>query len=170
MPPTLTTPRLTLRPLARTDAAALYEALGDPEVMAFWDWSGATSMAEAQSFVDALCGEEASCYWAIVLSGAVIGTCDLSEIDDYHKRADVGFMLIRRHWNTGYAFEAMRAAIEYGARQLKLKRLSARTHAGNAVSAALLAKLGFAHEGTLKGFILRDGRRRDCEMFGRVLA
>jgi ribosomal-protein-alanine N-acetyltransferase len=162
-----------LRPLERSDAAAMFEALNDPQVMNYWDWPGAQSMEEAQAFVDSLCDEVdqgQSIYWAICLGLDLIGTCDLSEIDDHHKRADVGFMVIRRHWNKGYAFEAMQAVIGYGARQLKLERLSARTHSGNAASAALLAKLGFAQEGTLKGFILRDGRRRDCALFGRLLA
>lgn len=167
----LYTARLKLRPLERGDAVALFEALSDPEVMTYWDWSGATSIEEAQTFVDALL-EDVACgaahYWAILAGEVFVGSCDLSELDDYHKRGEIGFMLLRRFWRQGYAFEAMQAVIDYGVRRLGIERLSARTHAGNEASAALLAKLGFAHEGTLKGYILRDGRRRDCELFGRL--
>ena len=170
-PVTLHTARLSLRPLERTDAAALFEALSDPEVMAHWDWAGAASINEAQEFVDALLDDVAAGaaqYWAIMAGETFVGSCDLSEIDSYHKRGEIGFMLLRRHWGQGYASEAMRAVVDYGVRRLGAERLSARTHAGNAASVALLTKLGFVHEGTLKGYVLRDGRRRDCELFGRV--
>jgi [ribosomal protein S5]-alanine N-acetyltransferase len=50
-----------------------------------------------------------------------------------------------------------------------LRRLLARTHLGNRRSDSLLEKLGFQEEGMLRGFVERDGERRDCRLFGVLL-
>ena len=42
-------------------------------------------------------------------------------------------------------------------------------HLGNIRSVRLLEKLGFRHEGLLRGYVDRDGERRDCLMFGLLL-
>ena len=57
--------------------------------------------------------------------------------------------------------------MRYGFEELGLERLWARFHAGNEGSRRLLETLGFAHEGTLRGHVLRDGERRDCLLYGR---
>ena len=49
-----------------------------------------------------------------------------------------------------------------------IERFSARTHAVNERSAVLLKRLGFVLEGTLRGYVKRDGIRRDCWFFGYV--
>jgi RimJ/RimL family protein N-acetyltransferase len=98
----------------------------------------------------------------------LFGACDLSEIDWRHRRAEVGFVLARDAWGQGFAREAMLAVLDY-AGGLGLKRLWARTHAGNGRSEALLLKLGFEPEGYLRGHIQRAGERRDCKIFGLLL-
>ena len=97
-----------------------------------------------------------------------VGACDLSDIDRWHRRAEVGFMLGRDAWGHGYAQEAMQAIVAFAAAN-GLRRLTARTHLGNRRSETLLEKLGFTEEGLLRGHVLRDGERRDCRMFGLLL-
>ena len=173
--PEISTKRLFLRPLRQSDDAALFAAVtSDPKVMQYWDWPEHDSIEITTAFVAAELEETAggtACYWAICLEphGDAIGTCDLSEIDEHHKRAEVGFMIARKYWGGGIAFEAMLAVLEFGKNALGIERFSARTHAGNDRSAALLKRLGFQLEGTLKGYIVREGVRRDCWIFGRAL-
>ena len=109
-------------------------------------------------------------YWGIrrLDNGAFLGACDLSDIDRWHKRAEIGFMLGRGAWGQGYALEAMRSVVGHAA-TMGLRRLSARTHLGNLRSDALLEKLGFEEEGLLRGHVLRDGEHRDCRLFGLLL-
>jgi ribosomal-protein-alanine N-acetyltransferase len=165
------TERLYLRPIAAGDADALFEARGDAEVMRYWDWPRQDS-AEAvrrifEEHIPEL-GNGATLWWAVALApgGLAIGECDLSEIDRHHGRAEVGFLFGRRHWGKGYAREAMEAVIDQGFGALGLERLWARFHAGNEASRRLLERLGFAHEGTLKSHVVRDGARRDCHLYG----
>ena len=101
-------------------------------------------------------------------TGEFLGSCDLSEIDRRHRRAEVGFMLGREAWGQGYALEALRTVIAFAASH-GVRKLTARTHLGNRRSEALLQKVGFREEGLLRGHILKDGERRDCRLFGLLL-
>ena len=169
----LQTPCLFLRPLALSDAPALFEARSDPEVMRYWDWPAQKSVGEVEGvFADHLpaMADGNVLWWAVALSpdGPAIGECDLSEIDHRNGVAEVGFLFARRHWGKGYAREAMEAVIAHAFGPMGLVRLWARFHAGNEGSRRLLEKLGFAYEGRLRSHILRDGERRDCILYGRL--
>ena len=171
--PILETERLRLAPLAPGDADHLFPAMGDPEVMAYWDVSEVDDpdlvARIVQGQVDAM-AEGKALYWIMrtLDTGAFLGSCDLSEIDRWHRRAEVGFMLDREAWGQGYALEAMRTVVAFAATN-GLRKLTARTHLGNRRSEVLLQKLGFTEEGLLRGHILKDGERRDCRLFGLLL-
>lgn len=171
--PTLETERLRLEPLIASDATHLYPIMGHPEVMAYWDIPEVDDpdlvAAIVAGQVEAM-AEGRAVYWAMraLADGAFVGACDLSEIDRWHRRAEVGFMLGRDAWGHGYALEAMRAVIAFAATN-GLRKLTARTHLGNRRSEALLEKLGFSKEGLLRGHIVKDGQRRDCRAFGLLL-
>jgi ribosomal-protein-alanine N-acetyltransferase len=169
----LETERLRLQPLVEADAEQVFPLMDDPEVMAYWDVPEIDDPDVVAQLVRsrvAAMVEGAAVHWSILRleDGGFVGTCDLSEIDRRHKRAEVGFMLGRDTWGHGYALEAMRAVIGFAATS-GLRRLTARTHLGNRSSEALLEKLGFAEEGLLRGHVLRDGDRRDCRLFGLLL-
>jgi ribosomal-protein-alanine N-acetyltransferase len=169
----LETERLSLRPLEVGDADLLFPVLSDVEVMAHWDIPEVDDPDLVKAIVegqvaDARAGKAA--HWAIrrLDDDEFLGACDLSDIDRWHKRAEVGFILGRDAWGHGYALEAMRAVIGYAA-AMGVRRLAARTHLGNRRSDALLEKLGFEQEGLLRGHVLRDGEHRDCRLFGLLL-
>lgn len=170
----LQTERLILRPLESADTPALHAMMRDPEVMAFWDVPEIEDAGLVSAILDGQLRDMergAALYWAITAraGGGFVGCCDLSEIDRWHLRAEVGFMIDKPWWGGGYAFEAMRAVIDEAASELGLKRLTARVHVGNDRSERLLARLDFQDEGVLRGYIQRAGERRDCRMFGRLL-
>jgi ribosomal-protein-alanine N-acetyltransferase len=170
----LQTERLSLRPLAMEDLKDLHAMMGDAEVMAFWDVTPIEDIDLTAAIVQGQIRDVehgAAIYWVMTrqTDDAFVGCCDLSEIDRWHARAEIGFMLARPFWGGGYAFEAMRAVIDEAAKALGLKRLSARVHAGNDRSVRLLERLDFQDEGVLRGYIQRAGERRDCRMFGLLI-
>ena len=172
-PMILETERLILRALEVSDAALLYPMMSDTEVMAHWDVPEIDDPDLITAIVAGQVEDMAAgraVYWALrALDGDdFLGICDLSNIDRWHRRAEVGFMLGRGAWGQGYGLEAMRAVIAHAASS-GIRRLTARTHLGNRRSDALLEKLGFTEEGLLRGHVLRDGDRRDCRLFGLLL-
>ena len=171
MTPILRTARLTLRPIALADAAALFAYRRNADVMNYWDWPPQKNLRDVQRIIRAhakAIGNGTVEWWAVALTddGPAIGECDLSEIDHHHKHAEVGFLFRLDLWGKGYAHEAMQAVIAHAFGALGLARLWARSHSGNARSKRLLERLGFEHEGTLRAHVLRDGVRRDCEIYG----
>ena len=171
--PILETERLRLSPLTPADAGQLFPIMGDPEVMAYWDVAeiddpDVVSLIVAHR-VEAMRQGRAMC-WAMRTLGDArfLGSCDLSDIDRWHRRAEVGFILGREAWGHGYAQEAMLAVIAFAGAN-GMRKLAARTHLGNRRSEVLLQKLGFTEEGLLRGHILKDGERRDCRLFGLLL-
>jgi ribosomal-protein-alanine N-acetyltransferase len=169
----LETERLSLRPLEAADAEFLFPILSDPEVMAHWDVPETDDPNLVRTIVEGQITDVAagrSIQWTIwtLDEAEFLGVCDLSGIDRWHKRAEIGFLLGRGAWGKGYALEAMQAVVAHAATS-GFRRLAARTHLGNRHSDAVLEKLGFTEEGLLRGHVLRDGERRDCRLFGLLL-
>jgi ribosomal-protein-alanine N-acetyltransferase len=170
----LNTERLRLRPLNPGDARAIHLMMSDAEVMAYWDVGRVEDPAVTGDIVQRQLAEAAAdraAHWAMerLDDRAFVGVCDLSEIEWRHARAEVGFMVGRSFWGEGYTFEAMHAVISHAAQALRLRRLQARTHIGNVRSIRLLERLGFKREGLMRGYVDRDGERRDCLLFGLLL-
>jgi ribosomal-protein-alanine N-acetyltransferase len=163
--------RLHLRPLSTADAPSIFHMRSDPETMRFWDWPPAKDPRAVFGTVAAQIDDMErgrAIYWAVCLDEQTIGCCDLSEIDARHARAEVGYIFARGAWGQGYALEAMKAVAGYAFGPLALERLYARIHARNEASRRLLTRLGFSYEGTLRGHVMRDGARRDCQIYGML--
>lgn len=170
----LQSPRLTLRPLEPQDVAAMHGLMSDSEVMAYWDVPAIEDQALTAQIIEAqltVMDRGAAYSWAMSRTDdqAFVGCCSLSEIDRWHKRAELGFITGKDFWGEGLTFEAMQAVIHHAAQHLRLRRLCARTHVGNIRSVRLLRRLGFEQEGVLRGHVERAGERRDCLMFGLLL-
>jgi len=170
----LNTERLRLRPMNPGDARAVHLMMNDAEVMAYWDVGRVEDPAVTGDIVQRQLAEAAAdraAQWAMErLSDRVfVGVCDLSEIDWRRAQAEVGFLVGRAFWGDGYTFEAMHAVISHAAQALRLRRLNARPHIGNVRSIRLLERLGFRREGLMRGYVDRDGERRDYLLYGLVL-
>ena len=114
---TLHTERLIFRPLAQSDAKELFEARCDSEVMEFWNAPPDATWSETLAVVDLFLSDMrsgAAKYWTIRRRGdeSFVGVCDLSEIRS-GESADIGFMLVRRHWGVGFGGEVVRCLMEF---------------------------------------------------------
>ncbi len=165
----LKTERLVLRPLRSADALALFAILGDPEAMKFWDRPAVARTATAAEIVAsqiAAMEDGHFLYWTVWRDEDAIGSVDLSGLDFTHRRGEIGFLFRRDQWGQGYGREAMGALIGHAFGQLRLERLEARIQAANVPAKKLIKLLGFAPEGRLTAYLLRDGMRHDVDVFG----
>jgi ribosomal-protein-alanine N-acetyltransferase len=170
----LKTDRLNLRPLTAEDAPAIHLMMSDADVMAFRDSDAIDDPAMTAEIILSQISETATgkaFYWTIerAIDGVLLGVCDLSEIDTRHARAEIGFLAGAEFWIDGYSYEALHAVIGHAAQSLRLRRLQARVHLANTRSTRLVEQLGFEREGLLRGYVDRDGERRDCFLFGLLL-
>ena len=66
-----------------------------------------------------------------------------------NKTLELGFMLVQKSWNNGFATEACKALIDFSKTQNEVKKLVAKTTADNTASMHTLKKLGFIFSETV---------------------
>ena len=107
------TPRLTLRPMADTDADAVIGILIHPQVTATYMIPDLPTREEQMALFErfkTLTHDESRFVYGIDLGGRIIGF--LNDVDRGEDWIEVGYVIHPDHWNCGYAAEALGAAVE----------------------------------------------------------
>ena len=161
------TDRLILREVLDSDLEGFYELDSDPEVHRYLGNKPIKSMQEAEeaiNFIRKQYTERGIGRFAVVekVSGDFIGwsglrfnTGDKETIGAKRDFYDVGYRLIPRYWNKGYATESSLAALSYGFNDLGLKTIVGAAETENLGSNKVLKKIGlhfkeeFPYEGVM---------------------
>lgn len=168
--PTLTTSRLTLRPVQPTDAEDLYNFYSVDEITKFYDLITYNSISETQNIIDLWLERESKkigCRWAILINDQderPIGTCGFHNQSKDNSRIEIGYELHPRYWNNGYATEACRELIKFGFNELKIHRIEAYIDPKHNISRNVLYKLGMTTEGVLRDYFYERGKYVDAEI------
>ena len=158
-------PSYSLRYLSPADAPALFEMGRSPDVTRFFSWGPYREQGEALSFIESLepkrdSGERLEL--AIVDErDRPIGVTGFSDFAPRDRRAVIGTWLGRDHWGSGANRESKALALALGFRKLGLLRVTALASPQNVRSIAALQRLGFVHEGVLRGWHVHGGTPRD---------
>ena len=157
-------PRLSLRALTSTDAHALFELGSNPEVTRFFSWQPYTDVEQATAFIDSLRSQRENgerLELGIFDGEQLIGITGFSEFSRRDRRAVLGTWLGRRFWGSGANRESKALILALGFRALGLLRVTALVSPQNVRSVAALQRLGFVHEGVLRGWHVHSGVPRD---------
>lgn len=169
--PTLHTARLVLRPFRADDAFAVQRQLSE------WEVASTTAAipypypaGAAEAWIAALPerhADEGVVALAVTLGdgGALVGAVELRPARGGHA-AELGYWIGRRHWGRGFATEAAGAVVRWVIGGHGLHRVFATCYGRNPASAAVLRRIGFRHEGTLRRHHLRWEVLEDVEVFG----
>lgn len=148
----ITTPRLTLRSLQPTDAAAMLAYRSDPQIARYQSWEPA-SMEDILSFISSQLNLEPDTpnTWfqvAITLrdTGEMIGDCGMHFLEEESHQAEIGFTLAGKHQGKGYATEAVQAVLGYLFDTLQKHRVYASADPRNFSSVHLLERIGMRQE------------------------
>jgi ribosomal-protein-alanine N-acetyltransferase len=157
-------PAYSLRYLTPEDAPALFELGSDPDVTRFFSWAPYRDESQARDFIASLDRQRESgerLELGIVRDGQLIGITGLSDFSHRDRRAVVGTWLGREHWGSGANRESKALVLAMGFRALRLNRITALASPQNVRSIAALQRLGFVHEGVLRGWHVHGGVPRD---------
>lgn len=159
--PFLETERLVLRPIVLEDVNEVLAIYNDAEAGKYNCWQTIegqkAGLLKIMQFREGWERKE-RIRWGLIdkTSHKLIGDCAFVMFDWRTDRAEVGFNLVRSHWNKGFMTEALNAVLEYGWKN-GLHRIEAIVNPENAPCRALLAKLGWTEEAILRGLGKKDG-------------
>ncbi len=144
---------------------------GDKSVTKFLPYRAWRTMADGRAWLKRMrkYGKTGLSHQFVVVdkaSGAAIGTGLVFAFEDSSRQAELGLALGRKWWGAGYMTEAMEALVDCAFRQMGVRRFVAHADAANAASCALLSRLGFTHEGTLRERWLDGTRPRTAQVYG----
>jgi ribosomal-protein-alanine N-acetyltransferase len=148
--PTMTTERLILRPLRIDDAEALHPMYSDAEANTYGSRPATTTFEESRARLEKAIADPTWRAWAVTLKGddTAIGT-----VACYEKRqgkvTEIGYVLKRAFWGRGLVTEAVAAMIDLLFAEGQ-RRVFADTDPDNSASIAVLQRLGFTLEATLR--------------------
>ena len=169
--PVLGNASLTLRALSEEDLPAWFERLTDAESAKL---AGDPVAESIQACIDGLqhhrdaFRDKQAIRWSIVLNdnASSIGSIGLTGVSVENRACEMGAAINRQYWDRGITTDAGELVLEYAFKVLDLERIQADVLASNIGSIRVLEKLGFQREGTLRGYRIIDGERRDGHIYG----
>lgn len=169
--PSLTTPRLRLRPFTERDADALYAILCGRDVLRYFPPGDPPTRETAVGMIRRIqrhWEEHGFGLWAVEsrATGELMGRCGLQRIPETGEtEADV--ILGTAAWGQGFATEAIRLSVRFGIKKLALARIVGIVHPDHGASQRVLEKAGFRREERARYFgmdcyryVLRAEERR----------
>lgn len=153
----LETERLILRPLTLADAEIAYHGwTGDLEVAKHVSWLPLHSIEDTIEWIKEIEWKQDDLgnflpndnyIWGFTLkeSGELFGSGGLIWEEDW-QIFQIGYNIMKTHWNHGYTTEAMQAIFHFAAAHLGIKTVSGGHAKENIASARVIEKLGFVYD------------------------
>ena len=171
--PELQTPRFLLTRVLADDQQFLFEGLSDPVAMPY-------NGVYYQTFEETKAQLEwyeknfqagTGVPWKIVdkNTNENIGVISFYYYKPEHKKAEVGFWLLKQYWNKGITTEVLKAVVDYCQEEKGIHRLEAFVEEENTASARVLEKNGFVLEGTMRDAEIKFGRYISLRVYGLLL-
>lgn len=170
------TPRLVIRPPQAGDGALATAAKKESwdDLTRWMDWA----IKEPDEFSDEITMREAQARFILrtdlmmlgieKTSGQPVVFTGLHRIDWHARIFEIGYWVRKSAQGQGYATEAAHALTHYAFKALNARKVVICHAEGNEKSAAVIRRLGFAHEATERyGSTLPDGRVVDHYRYAR---
>jgi len=163
---------LTVRRATPQDAPAYARIMGDPAVFpALMQMPYAQESLWRDRIAEASAPGKHDLLLVAERGGEIVGTAGLHPVGPMQRRRHafaVGISVAPAAQRQGVGSALMAAMCEYADRWIGALRIELTVYTDNAAAIALYRKFGFAVEGTLRGYALRDGRYVDAYAMARL--
>jgi RimJ/RimL family protein N-acetyltransferase len=166
------TPRLHLRPLALSDAEAIFTTYArDPEVSRFLTWKPHQRRADTEAYVRAFVNADTFRTYVLTekQTQTLCGAFDLRRAGP--TRYGFGYLLARPYWGRGLMTEVLTEVTDWALRQDGIWRIGDVCDIDNLASARVMEKAGLKREGVLRRWGVHPNlgdEPRDCVSFAKV--
>jgi len=155
--PELSTERLILRKMDKSDVKTLFQFWSDHEVTKYMNMNSFQNIEQALYMINFLNNRfrnKEGIRWGMVRKedNKLIGTCGFNTWIKRSSRGEIGYELGQKYWGNGYATEALKEVIRFGFEETHLNRVEAFVVPEAHRSIRVLEKLDFKKEGTLREY------------------
>ena len=146
----LETSRLILREIQIEDFDDLFRMNSDPQIMKYVGDGSTRNQGQMLRELDMLMShyvrKPGLGIWATILkeNNTFVGASGLVYYDNTPE-IEVGYRMLKEHWNNGYATEAAFGLLNYGFTSLRLKKIVSSAHVDNAPSRKVMEKIGMKY-------------------------
>lgn len=170
--PELKTDQLLLRQFTDSDLKNIFEGLSDPDVNRFYGVSYKTldDTKKQLEYFRELEQNGTGIWWAICnrQSLAFYGGGGFNNLSSVHRKAEIGFWVLRKFWGQGIMSEALPLICRYGFEELRLHRIEGVVETANLICKHSIVKLGFTHEGTHRDAERKNGKYISLDVFALI--
>lgn len=169
----LTTDRLRLRILDKSDANMLWPYVSNQEISRDMSWLPHQNISETEEFIDStlLSMEEGkNITWCIFFGDSFCGIFSLIAILKNHRsltynRAELAYWVGPEFQGMGIMSEAGKRIIEFAFYELKLNKLKVGHHINNKSSENLILRLGFHFHYVEKDVFMKNDEWITCKFY-----
>lgn len=158
--------------MVSSDLVNVYTGLSDPEVIRYYGVSYKTlEETKAQiSWYLQVQQEESGLIFAICSPDNLnfYGSCGLYYLKPEHRKAEIGFWLLKDFWGQGIMSESIPMVCRFGFEHFHLNRIESIVESENIACKNLMAKTGFRYEGTMEQAEIKNGRFINLEMYAKL--
>ena len=163
--------RIMLREFEQNDLGEMRKWITDPDSTRYLSDTFVVPQTWEQTagFLDALLsGSKPGVHLVIadIMTGDYLGQCELMNVTDYSRKAELAIVLGPEHQGKGYGGEAIELLLELAFCHLNLNRVHLRVSSQNARALACYERAGFAREGVLRQDSFSGGEYRDTVIMG----
>lgn len=167
----LQTERLRLRPFQERDAQSILALFMDKGFMKYASAPMFQSIEEAHALVARDAAKRAAAERLRLgierlEDGAIIGYCDLFNIDRDCRKGEIGYGLLTKERGFGFMHEALSAFLNCMLHALQLNRVMAEINPANTNSEKTVQRLGFIKEGHFRENCTVNGIVSDSVFYG----
>lgn len=160
-----------LRSVKEEDSNLLFEWINNRELVVLNAPFRPIPEAEHKKWFDDIATRKNLAFFMIedVRSGMAIGSCQLTNIHNIHRSAELQIRIGRSDFrNKGAGSEALRLLINYGFETLSLHRIMLHVFSTNLRAINTYRKIGFQQEGLLRDAAYIEGQWQDVLVFGLI--
>lgn len=170
--PIIKTNRLLLRQFVESDLENVFKGLSDPDIIKYYGVSYKTleETKEQMKFFADLEINETGIWWAVCsLDNQIFyGAGGLNNLSKEHKKAEIGFWLLKDFWGQGIMTEVMPLICNYGFEKLGIHRIEGFVESDNLNCKKAMQKLDFNHEGTMKDCEIKNGKFISLDIYAKL--
>lgn len=158
-----------LKEIESTDITNIHKGLSNPEITKYYDVHYPTLEAtqEQMDWYADLKKNGTGVWFGIFdkQSNEFCGAGGFNDLDQKHKRAEIGMWLLKEHWGKGIMKEAMPALFNYAFTELDLHRIEGYVVSENIKCKKGLEKINFIYEGTMRDYEIKNGERISIDIY-----